>query len=448
MFMLHLEKQLGEHQHLLVAYSGGLDSTVLLHQLVCLRRLIPALHLRAIHIHHGLNPLADSWVAHCQQRCAEWQVSLDVVHVQICGREKGIEAAARAARYEAFLQHLKQNEVLLTAQHQDDQCETFLLALKRGSGPAGLSAMPVLSQLGRHCHLRPLLGYTRVQLESWASEHQLLWIEDDSNLDQRYDRNFLRQSVMPLFTTRWPHFSQAVARSASLCAEQEMLLDELLTESLNVLMDQQGTLAIAPLEEMSDFRRSALLRRWIASHQGLMPSRDSLIRIWKEVACSRQDAEPRLLLGKHEIRRYRNRLYWLEMCKPLHDVVIEWPVSKISVTLTEGVGCLTRKGHNNTIERKNFDKPDPSGKSVIIRPPREEENVTVRFHAHGKFHIVGRAGSRSLKKIWQESGVPPWQRERIPMIFYNEHLIAAVGVFVTREGDPGMVGPVWKVCLL
>ncbi|MEJ5174718.1 tRNA lysidine(34) synthetase TilS, partial [Erwinia sp. MYb416] len=171
--------------------------------------------LRAVHIHHGLNPLAESWVTHCQQQCARWQVPLEVVYVRVDARQGGIEAAARTARYQAFRQRLRAGETLLTAQHQDDQSETLLLALKRGSGPAGLAAMPQQHRLGEHRHLRPLLTHGRQQLEEWAHQHQLTWIEDDSNSDARYDRNFLRLEVMPMLNARWPHFSRAVARSAA-----------------------------------------------------------------------------------------------------------------------------------------------------------------------------------------------------------------------------------------
>ena len=236
----HLERALASQPAVLLAYSGGLDSSVLLHQLVLLRNQRPELQLRAVHIHHGLNPLADSWVAHCEQQCAQWQVPLEVVRVQIDARAGGIEAAARTARYDAFSQLLLPDEALLTAQHLDDQSETVLLALKRGSGPAGLAAMPQQHWLGQHRHLRPLLAVSRSQLEAWAQHHQLSWIEDDSNQDPRYDRNFLRLKVLPLLNDRWPHFASAVARSAALCGEQEQLLDELLAEELAALADRQA----------------------------------------------------------------------------------------------------------------------------------------------------------------------------------------------------------------
>lgn len=418
MSLHELTRHLTGHQPLLVGFSGGLDSTVLLHQLVMLRKQQPDLQLRAIHIHHGLSPLADGWVEHCRQQCQNWQVELDVVRVTL-NIEKGIEAAARKARYQAFSEQLRPGECLLTAQHQDDQCETLLLALKRGSGPAGLAAMPVQSQLGSHTLLRPLLSQTRLHLEAWAEEYALCWIEDESNQDTRFDRNFLRQAVIPTLVSRWPHFARSVARSARLCGEQEQLLDELLAESLSELVDQAGGLSWRPMLAMSEVRRAALLRRWIALQQGQMPSRESLQRIWHEVACSREDAEPRVRLGNHEVRRFRDRLYWLALSEPVADVILNWPLNETTLALPEGLGYLRR---------------DEQG--IKIRAPLPGEAVSVRFQATGKFHILERAGSRPLKKIWQEKGIPPWLRERTPLLFYGDTFIAAAGQFVTREGDP------------
>ncbi|ADP09881.1 tRNA(Ile)-lysidine synthase [Erwinia sp. Ejp617] len=424
----HLEHALATERAVLLAYSGGLDSSVLLHQLVQLREQRPHLQLRAVHIHHGLSQLADDWAAHCQQQCDRWQVPLVVVRVQVDARDGGIEAAARQARYRALREHLIAGETLLTAQHLDDQSETLLLALKRGSGPAGLAAMPQEQRQGEHRHLRPLLTQSRQQLESWAQRYRLNWIEDDSNQDARYDRNFLRLQVMPLLNQRWPHFASAVARSAQLCGEQERLLDELLSESLDVLVDESGALCFTPLLTMSDARRAALLRRWIARQHGRMPSRAALQRIWLEVACSRADAEPCLRIGGNEVRRFRDRLYWLPQLLPLGASQLAWPAPWQPLTLPDGLGQLHQRSPG-----------------IALRYPQPTECVSVRFQAAGAFHIVGRAGSRSLKKLWQEHGIPPWQRERIPLIFYGNRLIAALGVFVTRDGCAQQGENAWHI---
>lgn len=421
------ELQLASHQHLLVAYSGGLDSTVLLHQLVQRRCRQPELQLRAIHIHHGLSPQADSWSQQCEQQCRQWNVPLIIERVEVDGSEKGIEAAAREARYAAFRRHLLPGEALLTAQHLDDQCETLLLALRRGSGPAGLAAMPVALWLGENALLRPLLAWSRQQLEGWAAQHQLRWVEDESNQDVRYDRNFLRQQVLPLLNQRWPHFAAATARSAALCGEQEQLLDELLAGSLAARVRPDGSLSIDSLSSLSDAHRAALLRRWIAGQGGLMPSRDALQRLWREVITSREDAAPRLQLGNYEIRRYRQAIYWLPLRPSLRDEVIQWPEPFLPLPLPQQLGSLT-------LSREPGD----------VRQPRAGEAVTVRFYAHGDMHIVGRAGGRSMKKLWQEFAIPPWQRERTPLLFYADRLIAAPGLFVTCEGSSG-AQPGWRL---
>ncbi|WP_285127316.1 tRNA lysidine(34) synthetase TilS [Leclercia adecarboxylata] len=411
-----LQQALHPYRRLLVGFSGGLDSTVLLHQLMRWREKDPGLELRAIHIHHGLSPHADSWVAHCESLCRAWGIPLVVVRVTLADEGLGLEAQARKARYTAFREALLPGEALVTAQHLDDQCETFLLALKRGSGPAGLSAMPARARFADTEQIRPLLGETRESLLGEAQRWGLRWIEDESNQDDSYDRNFLRLRVVPLLAQRWPHFAQATARSATLCAEQEQLLDELLADELSSLVSDEGALAIAPLEAMSAVRRAALLRRWLATQGALMPSRAMLTRLWEEVALAREDAAPQLRSGEAEIRRFKGQLWWVKSHAPLADRVFDWPSLDQPLQLPEGLGALHIKAGGN------------------LRLPQPGEPVTVRFRASGTLHIVGRNGGRKIKKIWQELNVAPWRRDATPLLFYGETLVAAAGVFVTREG--------------
>ncbi len=413
-----IASSLRPHRQFLLAFSGGLDSTVLLHRLVRWRQREPAIQLRAIHIHHGLSANADHWVEHCEQICQQWQVPLQVVRVTLADERLGIEAHARQARYQAFREALVPGEVLLTAQHLDDQCETFLLALKRGSGPTGLSAMAASSEFAGGKLLRPLLNESRESLHQWALTHQLRWIEDESNQDDAYDRNFLRLRVLPLLSERWPHFAEAVARSASLCGEQEQLLDEMLSAELAALVDEHGSLAIEPLSAMSAPRRAALLRRWLASQQAPMPSREMPERIWQEVALAREDAAPCLRLGGFAVRRYQQRLFWVKHLSGLAEREIPWGDATKALTLPETLGELALQ---------------PGGP---LRAPRADEPVSIRFRASGNLHIVGRPGGRKLKKIWQEMAIAPWRRDTTPLLFYGETLIAAAdGLFVTREGQ-------------
>lgn len=413
---LPIMQSLHARRRFLVAFSGGLDSTVLLHQLVQWRMQQPHVSLRAIHVHHGISPNADVWVAHCQQVCSQWDVPLSIARVTLAQEGMGIEAQARKARYQAFADTLLPGEVLVTAQHQDDQCETLLLALKRGSGPAGLAAMPAELPFHGTLLLRPLLNETREALEQWACAHRLSWIEDESNQDASYDRNFIRLEVLPLLKQRWPHFANAAARSAALCGEQEQLLDELLTEELASLVSAEGALTLAPLMTMSANRRAALLRRWLSGLGAPMPSRDLLSRIWQEAILAREDASPRLVLGSHEIRRFQGQLWWVKSTPGQRQTVIPWPGPLEPLTLPNGLGKLTLV---------------PGGD---IRPPHADEPVSVRFHASGMLYVAGRQGGRKLKKIWQELGVAPWLRDTTPILFYGETPIAAAGQFVTQAG--------------
>lgn len=417
MSLSHLASLLPADAALVVAFSGGLDSTVLLHQLVRWRAAHPQTRLRALHVHHGLSPNADGWAAHCMALCDAWQLRGEVLRVQIDARDEGIEGAARAARYQVLTAALAPEEWLLTAQHLDDQCETLLLALKRGSGPAGLAAMPVRREQHGRVLLRPLLGQTRQQLEAYAQQHQLCWIEDESNQDTRYDRNFLRQRLLPELQARWPRFAEACARSAALCGEQEQLLDELLAEQLDGLMQPDGSLLFPPLLQMSEARANALLRRWIARQGAPMVSRAALSRLRQEVMLSREDAQPCLRFGDAEVRRYRDRLYWLPRRAALRDEVLCWGDRRQPLALPQQLGALHAHGA-------------PS----VLRQPDAGEQISVRFQAQGYFHLVGRAGGREIKKLWQELAIPPWQRERIPLIYYNQTLVCAPGLFVTREG--------------
>lgn len=422
-----LRRVLANQPKLLVAFSGGLDSTVLLH-LLSQQNAMATESLRAIHIHHGLSSFAGDWVAHCRALCDTWRVPLQVVHVTLPHNRQGLEAQAREARYAAFSRALLPGEALVTAQHLDDQSETLLLALKRGSGPGGLAAMPEQRQFASGMLLRPLLSFSRHELEQYAQEYQLSWIEDESNQDDNYDRNFLRLRVLPILKQRWPHLSRALARTAQLCGEQEQLLDELLADELTQFTTPEGAILTEPLAKISSVRRQALLRRWFVRQRVALPSRAALLRCWQEVALSRKDATPCIKLGNHELRRYQQAL-WLLPCQPSpQDEILAWHSPFAPLKLPQGLGLLTT-----------------TGRGMAVRTPYNNEMVSVRFRAPGMWHISGRSHRRTLKKLWQEFAIPPWLRGNIPLLFYNEQLITAVGVFVTCEGLPGQQG-CWHIC--
>jgi len=438
----HVQKQLAEYTNFLVGFSGGLDSTVLLHILMQIRNnKHSVLYFRAIHINHGLSLDADSWVKHCQYQCKQWQISLTIVPVQIDVRGHSIESAARAARYQVFTKHLATEELLLTAQHQNDQCETFLLALRRGSGPAGLSSMARLTTLTKNQLLRPLLNCSRADLVSYAQKHQLHYVEDKSNQDTRFDRNFLRLKILPLLQQRWLCFAQATARSARLCAEQEQLLYELLTPIIDQLQNSDGSLSTNGLLCLSEVKRNALLRHWLSRHGVTMPTYNQLQRLWKEVVLARVDANPYLQYGKHQLRRFRQRLYLLTSKIEITKQILLWPIKK-NLTIKYPNYLVIKNAIIQKVSIEDLVLPANLGTLKLltiggqkIRAPKENETVSVRFGLCGKVKILGRHHSRKSKKLWQELNVPPWERNRIPLLYFNEQLIAAVDMFITQEGQ-------------
>lgn len=403
----------------LVAYSGGVDSSVLLHALYTVKKQNTTnFAIKAIHIHHGLSAHADQWVTHCQQQCQSWQIPLSVHYVTLDIQLGNIENQARNARYDVIKKHLQPNDILCTAQHLDDQCETFFLALKRGSGPTGLSSMAQKTDFYDNMLIRPLLNISRADIEQYAQYYQLNWVEDESNQDDHYDRNFLRLKVLPMINARWPHFSQMVARSAELCQQQQQLIDDLLSDEFRMMLDKQGAIDVVSLSNCQDYKRNALLRMWFKQHHCMMPSRQQLTIIWQTVACAQDDANPKFSFNDKQIRRYKDKLYLLPHYAQTQSMILAWDIQD-PLILPDHIGTLKTEYNS----------------SGLIRRPTSTEVVTIRFYAQGMIKIVGRSGSRTIKKIWQEKHIPSWMRTRIPLIYYDDQLITAVGVFVTEQGQ-------------
>ena len=426
----HVQQILKPYPQTLLALSGGVDSVVLLHLLIQLRQQRADFSCRAIYIHHGLSPNATEWGEYCRVLCQAWQVPFEQVNVTVDIEQAGIEAGARQARYAVFQQHLKMAEVLLTAQHLDDQCETVLLALKRGSGPAGLSAMAVDQPFAHSRQIRPLLAIFRQQIEAYAQYYQLNWVNDESNQDPRHDRNFLRLNVLPVLQARWADFPQAVARSAALCAEQESLLDELLRDELSRLITNDGALVFESLIQVSEAKRNALLRRWFKWHHCLMPSRQQLWQLWQNVALAKEDAIPQMQFGDKSVRRFKQHLYLLDDMVDVSNMQLSWNGEVL--LLPDHLGQL-------------FLADNPEQALCTVRAPKKHERVSIHFSAQGTVNIVGREHSRTIKKLWQEFAIPVWQRNRIPFIFYNDELIAALGVFITQESQPVENSENWSI---
>lgn len=393
-----------------LGFSGGLDSTVLLHLLVNVRSIYP-LRLKAIHIHHGLSVNADDWLAHCKKICEEWAVDFISYHVNAkTSSGESPEEIARQRRYDIFQQQISINDILLTAHHQDDQAETVLLQLFRGAGPKGLSGMPQFAPFKQGFLARPLLDCSRDELQRYAQERQLLWIDDESNTNTQFTRNFLRHDVITLLKTRWPNVAAAITRSASHCAETQALLDEIAQHDLiECYGSKPNTLSVKKLLQLTEVRQRQTIRFWLRSRNFSIPSTIKMQHIINDVLYAAEDKLPHVKWGNCELRRYRDDVYVMACLSVFSSTdIFSWDLTKPLVL--PGVGELQVTGSMLT------------------------EAVTVRFrHGGEECQLAGRSHHHSLKKLFQTWGVPPWQRNRIPLVFLNDKLIAAVGFFVTAE---------------
>ncbi|OBT32790.1 tRNA lysidine(34) synthetase TilS [Vibrio splendidus] len=422
---------------LIVAFSGGVDSRVLL-ELAAQYAQTYDIECCAVHVHHGLSKNADHWAEQCQAWCDALSVSLVIERVSLdTDSGESVEKLARDARYQAFKKHIRQGDVLVTGQHIDDQVETFLLALKRGSGPKGLSSMAKVMQFGEAFIVRPLLSVTRVDIEESARDMGLTWVEDESNQDLRFDRNFIRDQVTPALTERWPSFREAVSRSAQLCAEQELLLDELLESHFQQALGDSQNLSIEALSQHSDLLRARLLRMWLSHCNQPMPSQKQLKLIWDEVACAQADANPKLVLNDAEVRRFNHQLYLVRETKDLSDWQSHLLMGE-SVTLPDGLGELRlnsalSEGESNNRDVQSFSLSDTSATLRVIFNP---EGLSA--------HPVGRGHSRKLKKLFQEYQVPSWLRRRTPILMDGDRVIAVLGLFVDKNYEGQDCEALWS----
>lgn len=412
-------------QRIFIGYSGGVDSHVLLH--VCASINEFKSKITAVYVHHGLQTVADDWGRHCQQQCLQLGVAFQMIKVHaapVTGDSP--EAAAREARYGAFRALLQDQDVLLLAQHREDQLETLLLQLFRGSGLHGLAAMPATMPFGAGKAIRPLLAYAKQDILDYAQLHALQWVEDPSNQQCDYDRNFLRNQVLPILKQRWPSIDKTVSRSARHCASAGQLLDDWAAQTLATVIDpQDNCLLIEVWRRYNENQRIWLLRCWLQSFR-LKPSSEAILQaIITQVIDAREDANPDLHTQSVSIKKYRHKLY----CVPMHVLLIEpqaqdWPAMESELNLQNGFYLMRIEAQVGIPKQLWHQYP-----------------VSVDYRRGGeKLKLPGRQGHHSLKKLAQAAGLPPWERNIRPMIYIDGKLAAVAGLWVaewawSQQGD-------------
>lgn len=407
-----------------VAWSGGVDSTALLHALLELSAARPGMALRALHVEHGLHADAPRWARHCEVKAADLGVALDVLRVQVVADGRGLEAAAREARYAALEFRLAPGECLLTAHHLDDQAETVLLQLLRGAGPRGLAGMPAARPFGEGAHLRPLLGFGRDAIQAYARRARLEWLEDPANDDERFARSYLRSRVMPALRARWPDASRSIARAARHQAAAGALIERAAAQAAEPLTEGE-CLRADGLASLEAPLQHAVLCHWIRSRGFPLPGAARLATILDDVLHCRRDAAPLVSWPGAELRRYRQRLYLLEPLAPVvpphqpawrTDHPFELPADLGSLRAVPAVGAGIRAG----------------------------EVLRVAFrHGGERIRPLGTAQAKSLKKLFQEAAIVPWMRERVPLVYAPGGLAAVADLWyeqanAARPGEAGL----------
>lgn len=432
---------------ILVAYSGGLDSSVLLHACVQLLSSSKISTLNAIHVNHGLSDHADNWQNHCQQVCDLYNVPLLVETFELASQGKTSELDARKARYSCFESRIKNEQILLFAHHQDDQLETVLFRLFRGSGVHGMAGIPNSRPLSKGHLLRPFCNIPKSELQDYASRNQLSWVDDPSNQSSRYSRNFIRHEIVPLLQTKWPQVSNAVSQFSQIAKDQSSILDEVADADISAVALDDYRLRLNKLCQLSTARQKNLLHFWIRRHAGQPPVNQDIDEILRQMARSTSsedrlgnksqdkiddkkcDKKMAIKLAGVWIRSFDGVLFLFKNDEPkvLEERVV-WQDIGRNLRVNSDIVIVVEKEQHWLLSENDF----------RLRLPTVKEVVTVRARSGGEAaKPTYRNRSTSLKIIYQEAKVPPWRREWLPIIYYNDRIAAVPGVFVDQSfSDP------------
>jgi len=413
-----LRPELLSAPQVLVGFSGGLDSSVLLDML---SQTIPSDRITAIHINHGLSAKASQWQAHAELFCQSRGITCHSENVNVEHDGSGPEAAARQVRYDVFEKLLHQQGILLLGHHQDDQIETLLYRLMRSSGPLGLSGIPVTRSIGAGTLYRPLLTWSKEELKTYALAKSIEWVEDKSNSCNDYDRNFLRNRLIPILAERWPDYRKRLSGVSAISRDSTELCRDLASQDIMSLQSrpERGgvSLLIDSFNKLSGVRQKNVLRHWAETQNRHTPSRRIIDEIINSVVESRIDASPKVICGDSEYRRYDGRLYLLDSIKLVSEPV-ENPLDlslqhRDAINLGGGMQLLAEPTRGEGLRM-------PENRAFRIANRQGGEHC----------HPVGRSRSNSLKKCLQEFGLEPWWRDRVPLILLDQQIVAVADLWV------------------
>lgn len=405
-------------QRYILAYSGGLDSTVLLHVMATLSKSNSNLKFQCIHINHSIQTEANIWQQHCEDTAKRLAVEFQSFKInESCPDGESLEAWAREQRYTILKSLLDETTSLLTAHHQDDQVETFFLNLFRGSGVGGLTAMPETKELGKGKHIRPFLNVTRERLEEYANENNLAWIEDPSNSNNNYDRNFLRNSLLPNIQKRWQGVYKTIFLTSKRMQESQILLKEMAEQDLKLVLNSKGALSIVLFQQFNEARQKNLLLHWAKLKQLDMPGQRHIEQCLSDLCSLDKGSKSGCVAWANtEIRRYRDCLYLMQKFNKESLKSIQWSINE--TVEYEFCKLVTTEERGKGLKKAVF----------------SNDRCELRFRQRGESIYCKSTGSHiEVKNIFQEHGVLPWYREAIPLIYVDNVLVCIPELMINES---------------
>ena len=417
----HALTSVKKYKNIIVGFSGGIDSTVLLYG-VCLlaRKGLLRSNIKAIHVNHGLNDSCEEWEAFCRRICSAYNVDLQVRNLE--GLSKGSdlysEGFLRTERYREFESALDPDSVLLLAHHQDDQIETLLLRLNRGSGMRGLSGIPRRRSLGEGSIYRPLLNFDRNSISEFARKEGLQWIEDSSNAETCIDRNFLRSEVLPKIESRWPNYRESWLKSLTLINEACLAEEKQAQQDIVCLTDRLSeSIDLTELVKLSPERQRGVLKYWCLDNKNVELGWNKLHQIVNEFLPAAIKTSTHFKIGGYKLSSFRGALHIV-------------PTEELEL-----LGCTWNLKESDEIALKNNGvlKVKEVGNGGISLKPNCR--LDIKYRIGGEVLKTAEGRSKTLKKILQEAGVQPWERARIPLVYQQEELISVVGICVCQKAQ-------------
>ncbi|CAL4318757.1 tRNA(Ile)-lysidine synthase [Buchnera aphidicola (Pterocallis alni)] len=404
-------QKIKKNQKILVAYSGGLDSTVLLYQLIPFTMQYPFIQLRSIHINHQNHLLSNNWSKHCKKICKKNNIPISIYTINF-KNQKNFQSTARKIRYNTIKKHLHPNEILVTGHHINDQIETFFLSLKRKSGPMGVSGIKKNSIFyKKHVIIRPLINYTKNQIKKWAKLHNISWIEDDSNTNNKYERNFIRNNIINPIQKKWPFFIKNCISSMKFCANQEKSLNFFLDSYLEKYVQYNHSIQIDTIKKFIKEIQILVIRRWILLYSNNIISYKITQNIYQNILHNQNsNINKKIIFNNYQIFCYKNYIFQIPIYKNIKNTILFWNNCKQPLKLPENLGIITQNKYGTKIPK-----------------PKKNDLVNIRFQCNKKV-LIHQKYTKSIKNIWQENKILPWYRNKIPLLFYNNKLICIIGL--------------------